>query len=131
MKTLLVIDDTPELRNELLQLLEWEGYRAIGAEDGPAAIALARAHHPDLILCDIMMPGLDGYETMTAIRQDVALAHTPFIFLTARTGNEERQRGLAFGALAYLSKPFSSDTLLATIAKGLSQQPQQTETPAG
>jgi len=119
MKTLLLIEDTAELRNEMAQLLEWEGYQTLLAANATAGIQLAQTHHPDLILCDIMMPGMDGYETMTAIRQEPALAAIPFIFVTAKSSLEERRRGLAFGACAYLTKPFTSDELSAAIARCL------------
>jgi CheY-like chemotaxis protein len=115
MKTILVIEDAPEMREDVVQLLEFEGYQAVGATDGRTGLEMAIACQPDLIVCDVMLPGLDGFATMCAIRQNPALGATPFIFMTARTDVATRQNALALGAQAYLTKPFEAAELLSAI----------------
>jgi CheY-like chemotaxis protein len=80
MKKILVIEDEDFVRENILDLLDAEGFEAIGAENGQIGLNLAKKMIPDLILCDVMMPGLDGYGVLTAIRQDALMASIPFIF---------------------------------------------------
>ena len=115
MKTILVIEDIPDMCEDIVQLLGFEGYQAVGAADGIAGIEMAKTYQPDLILCDIMLPCLDGFATLHAIRQEATLAATPFIFMTARTDAATKRNALAMGASAYLTKPFRGDELLAVI----------------
>jgi CheY-like chemotaxis protein len=81
---ILVIEDEHLLRREILTMLGFEGFEPIGAEDGVMGVQLAREHQPDLIICDVMMPRLDGYGVLMELRSDPATAVIPFVFLTAR-----------------------------------------------
>ncbi|MEO0984224.1 MAG: response regulator, partial [Cyanobacteria bacterium J06639_14] len=82
MRTVLVIEDESQTRNIFLRCLEFEGFQAFGASDGITGMALANKHHPDLIVCDIMMPDVDGYSVLSALRCSQATASIPLIFLT-------------------------------------------------
>ena len=127
MTTVLIIEDTASMREEIAQILEFEGYQSLSAADGNEGVQLARAHHPDMIVCDVMMPQLNGFETVQMIRQDEVLRATPFIFVTALLDAETRQAAQELGVRAYLTKPFASDELLAAIVTALPEQLQQHE----
>jgi signal transduction histidine kinase/CheY-like chemotaxis protein len=110
----LVADDNADLRDYLRRLLG--AYWSVSVvADGAAALAAAREHRPDLILADVMMPGLDGFELLRAVRADEALRHTPVVFLTARAGEDAAIEGLLAGADDYLAKPFSARELIARV----------------
>src|SRR5262245_15862779 len=113
MKTILLIEDEPQMLRNVLRMLELEGYRALGAEDGEAGVALALKERPDLILCDISMPGMDGHGVLTRLREEPALATVPFLFLTARGERGDLRAGMNLGADDYLVKPVTADDLLA------------------
>ncbi len=115
MKTILVIEDDTLVRDTTLDLLEVEGFRALGATNGQEGVELARQELPDLILCDIMMPALDGYEVLAKLRASAKTATIPFIFLTAKADQPSLRQGMEKGAEDYLTKPFSLDQLLAAI----------------
>ena len=115
MQTILIVEDEEAVRENLVELLEAEGFRAMAAENGQEGLALARAHHPDLILCDVLMPELDGYGVLAALRADPATVAIPFIFLTARAGHTDRLRAAEIGAETYLTKPFTRRELLTVI----------------
>jgi DNA-binding NtrC family response regulator len=115
MNRILVIEDEQEIRCNVLDLLDAEGFRAEGAADGSSGLRAARAHRPDLILCDITMPGMDGYEVLRALREDRDTAGIPFIFLTARTDRSHLRTGMSLGADDYLTKPFARGELLDAI----------------
>jgi two-component system, OmpR family, alkaline phosphatase synthesis response regulator PhoP len=121
-QTILVIEDERVTRTSLLSFLRDEGFRAIGAENGLVGVQLAHEHLPDLIICDIMMPELDGYDVLTTLQQNSATAKIPFIFLTMSATAEGAQQSLAMGADDYLAKPVSSDQLRRAIAAQLDQQ---------
>jgi PAS domain S-box-containing protein len=110
---ILVADDNSDMREYIRRLLA--GYDVEVAEDGAAALRLARAHRPDLVITDIMMPGIDGLALMRALRADPASSHVPVILLSARAGEEARIEGLEAGADEYLVKPFSARELLASV----------------
>jgi CheY-like chemotaxis protein len=112
MKKILVIEDEDPIRLNLMDLLDAENYNVISAADGVQGVQLARDHHPDLIVCDIMMPELDGYGVLAEVRGDAATASIPFIFLTARA---DQRQGMSHGADAYLTKPFTRRELLEAI----------------
>lgn len=117
-----VVEDEPSLRRDLLEELQEAGYRTLAAEDGHAAKSLLAEHKPDLVLCDITMPKLDGYGLLTAIRAEHPdLAATPFVFLTAMSEPQEVIEGKLQGADDYLVKPVDYDLLLATISARLRQ----------
>ncbi|MBD2312317.1 response regulator [Desertifilum sp. FACHB-1129] len=122
MKKILVIEDEPTVRANLLKLLDIEGYQSLEASDGHTGIQLAEQHQPDLILCDIMMPELDGYAVLEALRQNPATAMIPFIFLTAKAERNDWRQGMEKGADDYLTKPFTRSELLAAITMRLQRQ---------
>jgi len=122
MKTILVIEDEEFVRENILELLDAEGFQAFGAENGKIGFELAKVKVPDLILCDVMMPGLDGYGVLTALRQDSVLASIPFIFLTAKASKSDLRQGMELGADDYLTKPFTRAELLGAIGTRLKKQ---------
>lgn len=122
MKTILIIEDELNVRESLVDLLEIEGFRAIAADNGKSGLALAQLEKPDLVLCDISMPELDGFGVLQKLREDPETGGIPFIFLTARTTKIEFRRGMELGADDYLFKPFTVDELLSAIAARLNKQ---------
>jgi len=122
MKKILVIEDEPTVRSNLLELLSAEGFETSAAADGLAGLALALSIHPDLILSDVMIPELDGYGVLSAVRQDPKTASTPFIFLTARTDRSDLRQGMNLGADDYLTKPFTRADLMSAIQTRLKKQ---------
>jgi two-component system response regulator ResD len=108
----LVVDDEPTVREVVQQYLEREGYRVQAAEDGPAALAAFGAHVPDLIVLDLMLPGVDGLEVCRQVR---AKGSTPIIMLTAKGHESDRIVGLELGADDYVVKPFSPRELVARV----------------
>ncbi len=131
-KILLIEDETP-LREEILELLDAEGFDTIGAADGLKGVELAQTEDPDLILCDVLMPHLDGYSVLARLRHQPSTALIPFIFLTAKGTAADFRQGLKLGADDYITKPFERSDLLAAIATRLDkyaivrQQQQQIE----
>ncbi len=121
-KKILVIEDEDQVLENILELLEAEGWHPIGAENGAIGIDLAKANKPDIILCDVMMPGCDGYGVLSKLRQDSALARIPFIFLTAKAAKTDFRQGMELGADDYLTKPFTRAELLAAIATRLKKR---------
>jgi DNA-binding NtrC family response regulator len=116
---ILVVDDTEDARYALEKLLKHNGYETIGAAGGEEGISLAKSHQPSLILLDIMMPLVDGYETARRIKADSSLKFTPVILLTARDSLEDIVKGLDAGGDDYLIKPFKTDELLARVRAAL------------
>jgi len=119
MTRILVIEDEKVLRTNTLQILKFEDFDTLEAENGLIGIQIAREQLPDLIICDIMMPELDGYGVLAALRQEPATTAIPFIFTTAKSHKADLQQAMDLGANDYLMKPFTADKLLAAIAKGL------------
>ncbi|HTY37724.1 MAG TPA: response regulator [Bacteroidota bacterium] len=115
MPTILVIDDDELICEMISTSLRMEGFETISALDGHAGIKAARDHAPDLIICDVMMPKLDGFATLSAIRKDPATATTPFIFLTGQTTKSDMRQGMDLGADDFLAKPVMVDELVAAI----------------
>jgi two-component system, sensor histidine kinase and response regulator len=115
----LVIEDEEDVRLNIVEILESGGFDPIDAADGRVGLAIAQARQPDLIICDIKMPDLDGYEVLAAIRNNPTTATLPFIFLTAKTDRQDRRQGMNLGADDYLTKPFRRVELLETIAARL------------
>jgi two-component system, OmpR family, alkaline phosphatase synthesis response regulator PhoP len=118
-KTILVIEDERVTRMTLLEFLTNEGFTAIGAENGAAGVQSALENLPDLIICDIMMPDLDGYDVLTTLQRNAETARIPFIFLTMSASVEGCQQSLEMGADDYLAKPVSSEQLRRSIAAQL------------
>lgn len=122
MQTILVIEDESDLRENLLDFLIEEGFEAIGAEDGYLGVQLARKLLPDLIICDVLMPKLNGHGVLTALHQDPVTALIPFVFLTAKGTVEDFRTGLRLGADDYLLKPYRQEELLTAISTRLAKQ---------
>ncbi len=127
MARILIIEDEPEMRRNLLTILKMEKFSATGAENGKVGIALAKREKPDLILCDVMMPEMDGYDVLQALRQDPATVTTPFIFLTAKGEKPDVRAGMNLGADDYLTKPVAKADLLGAIAARLQRRDQQAQ----
>ena len=119
MATLLVIEDEAPLRANLVRLLTAEGYQVITAANGDEGIRRARADRPDLVICDVLMPLVDGYGVLATLRSQPETAATPFIFLTASADKDDLERGLQSGANDYVTKPFKIADLLAAIRRRL------------
>lgn len=115
MTTILVIEDMDALREEIAEILSFEGFAVLTAANGRIGVELAEKHHPDLVVCDIAMPELDGYGTLSALRANPQTATTPFIFLTAKVSKADMRQGMDLGADDYLTKPFTAQELLAAI----------------
>ena len=124
---ILVIEDEPEMRRNLVSILRLEKFQPIAAETGRAGVASARRERPDLILCDVMMPELDGYGVLAELRADAGTAATPFIFLTAKGEKPDIRTGMNLGADDYLTKPVAIADLLAAIRTRLERAEQQTK----
>jgi len=125
MKKILVIEDSPEMRRNLLTILKLEKFHPLGAENGRVGIELAQRERPDVILCDVMMPELDGYGVIKALREDAATVTIPFIFLTAKGEKPDIRAGMNLGADDYLTKPVAKVDLLNAINARLQRQSQQ------
>ncbi len=122
MNKILVIEDERAIRINLLKLLGAEGFHVIAAENGKDGVQLARTEPPDLIICDILMPELDGYGVLRTLQQDPVTATIPFIFLTAKSDRSDWRQGMNLGADDYLTKPFTRAELLEAIASRLQKQ---------
>src|SRR5271166_5027002 len=107
------------MRHYLQRLLRTAGFRVESATDGQEALSAARQHKPDLVLSDVMMPRLDGFGLLAALREDAELRDTPVLPLSARAGEEAKVEGLSAGADDYLTKPFSARELLARVRVNL------------
>ena len=125
MKKILVIEDEPEMRRNMTALLRYHNYEPIAAENGRAGVEAARRGKPDLILCDVMMPELDGYGVLQALQADASLARIPFIFLTAKGEKDDLRSGMNLGADDYLTKPVANAELVQAIETRLRRSEQQ------
>ncbi|MFN6513577.1 MAG: EAL domain-containing protein [Nostoc sp. CreGUA01] len=119
MPKILIIEDEESVRENILDLLEAEDFETIAAANGRIGVDLAISQVPDLILCDMMMPEIDGYGVLTVLRQDPATATIPFIFLTAKSAKSDFRRGMDLGADDYITKPFTRAELLSAIMNRL------------
>lgn len=126
-KTILIIEDETQTRHLFLKCLEFEGFRAVGASDGTTGVAMAQQHTPDLVVCDIMMPDMDGYSVLSALRKTRQTALIPLIFLTAKVTMADLRRGMEQGADDYLTKPCTVEQFLAAINSRLHRQKQLSE----
>ena len=121
-RKILVIEDQEPMRRNVLMILTMEGFQALSAENGRAGLELARKEKPDLILCDISMPGMDGYEVLHTIRNAKDTATIPFIFLTAHGERLDVRVGMNYGADDYLTKPVGQEELLAAVTARLERK---------
>lgn len=112
---ILVVDDEPDILSVLVYHLSREGYRVTTAVNGPAALSAVENDRPDLIVLDLMLPGMDGYDVLLRLREDERTQHLPVLLLTARREEEERVRGFEVGADDYLTKPFNARELTLRI----------------
>ena len=117
MAKILVIEDEPDLRANVARLLKAEGYEVVTAENGVIGAEMALAQQPDLIICDIAMPEMDGFGVLFSLRENVTTSHIPFIFLTASTRTYDRAFGVELGANDYITKPFKLQDLLEAVKK--------------
>ncbi|PSN12858.1 DNA-binding response regulator [filamentous cyanobacterium CCT1] len=127
MKTILIIEDEAQTRSIFLKCLEFEGFRAVGASDGTSGVAMAQQHSPDLVVCDIMMPDMDGYSVLSTLRKSRQTALIPLIFLTAKVTMADLRRGMELGADDYLTKPCTVEQFLAAINSRLQRQAEISE----
>ena len=122
-KTILVVEDQEDNRQILRDLLGSAGFRMVEAHDGEQALLVARSQRPDLILMDIQLPILDGYEATRAIKRDPELKHIPVIAVTSYALSGDEARAREAGCDAYVAKPYSTRHLLARIEQFLEQRP--------
>ena len=115
MKKILIIDDDTAVMTLTTKTLQARGFQTLAAEDGVVGLRTAKAHLPDLIICDIQMPHLNGYETLAALRQDPTTAAIPFIFLSGLADRRQIRQGMGLGADDYLTKPFSVQELMTAV----------------
>ncbi|MBN8784884.1 MAG: response regulator [Terrimonas ferruginea] len=115
MKSVLVIDDNQGIRENTAEIMELAGYKTFTAENGKKGVELAVREKPDVIICDIMMPELDGYGVLHLLRKNPDTSHIPFIFLTAKTERSDLRKGMEMGADDYVTKPFDEIELLNAV----------------
>jgi len=115
MKKILLIEDNVDVRDNTAEILELSGYKVITAVNGKAGVEKAMEQKPDLVICDIMMPVLDGYGVLHAIHKNEELKNTPFIFLTAKAERLDMRKGMELGADDYITKPFTGAELLNAV----------------
>ncbi len=114
-KKILLIEDDTALRENTAELLELANYKVLTAPDGEKGVLVAKTSHPDVIICDIMMPKLDGYGVLNALSEDNRTKSIPFIFLSAKTERKDVRQGMEMGADDYLTKPFEESELIGAI----------------
>lgn len=114
-KAILVIDDNPDIRDNTAEILELAGYKTFTAENGKRGVDIAVREKPAVIVCDIMMPELDGYGVLHLLRKNIETQNIPFIFLTAKTERSDFRKGMEMGADDYITKPFDDIELLNAI----------------
>jgi CheY-like chemotaxis protein len=127
MQKVLIIEDDHAIRKQMAQVLRFEGFDPLEAADGKLGVASALKNLPDLIICDILMPEMDGFGVLQALRDNPRTMMTPFIFLTALAGLTDRRRGMAEGADDYITKPFQAEALLASVRRRLEKRRRQNE----
>jgi DNA-binding LytR/AlgR family response regulator len=122
MKKILVIEDDIPIQQVIIDILENEGYNIFTAQNGKAGINLAKEIKPDLILCDVMMPVMDGYEVISSLLKDSTTSLIPFIFLSAKVEKDNVRHGMELGADDYLTKPFKVEELLNAVETRLKKK---------
>ncbi|MCL4145124.1 UNVERIFIED_CONTAM: hypothetical protein GTU68_036861, partial [Idotea baltica] len=121
MKTVLIIEDDIVLRDNTAELLALSGYKVLKASNGKKGVAIAKKQHPDIIVCDIMMPELDGYGALKLLSKSSLTKYIPFIFLSAKTERSDVRKGMNLGADDYITKPFTEDELISAIESRLAK----------
>lgn len=115
MKRVLLIEDDSVLRRNVAELLELSNYQVMSASDGKSGVTRARQDKPDIIICDVIMPNLDGYSVLEILSKDEKTKYIPFIFLSAKTEKQDIRKGMNLGADDYITKPFSEEELITAI----------------
>ncbi|MCA8864653.1 MULTISPECIES: response regulator transcription factor [unclassified Halomonas] len=122
MAKVLVVDDEPNIVLSLEFLMEQAGFEVVTAEDGEQALASVNESQPDLLLLDISLPGMSGFDVLERLRSEAATAQLPIIMLTAHGRDVEREKGMALGADDYITKPFSTQSLVEKVKALLSEE---------
>ena len=123
MARILIVDDSPSQLMGIRRIVEKLGHEALTAEDGAAGVDVAKRELPDLILMDVVMPNLNGFQATRSISREPTTKHIPVILVTTKDQETDRMWGMRQGAKAYLTKPFSEDELAAAITRNLSAGP--------
>ena len=121
MSKVLLIEDDKVLRENTAELLELSNFEVITACNGKDGLKIATTEHPDLIVCDIMMPKMDGYTVLEQLSEQNSTKYIPFIFLSAKTERQDVRKGMNLGADDYITKPFTEDELLSAIESRLAK----------
>lgn len=124
MTKIVVIEDEFDIRDEIMNWLRYEGHEVVGAKNGKLGLDAIRSVHPDLVLCDIMMPEMDGHEVLIELRADVNFAQLPFVFLTSAADRQSVREGMNLGADDYLTKPFRHQEVINMVQARLGKQDQ-------
>lgn len=119
MKTILVIEDEPRIQDDIIDILELADYRVLCARNGVEGVLLAFTESPDLILCDVIMPEMDGYAVREILNESPEIEQVPFILVTAQAGRQDFKRSVELGVNYYLSKPFTPKDLLKAVNSNL------------
>ena len=127
-KEILIVDDEPSIVIPIQFLMEQQGYSVIVAENGEDALDIIHKYKPDLVLLDIMLPGIDGYEVCEIVRLNPKYRHIKIIFLTAKGREVEIAKGMALGADAYITKPFSNADVVSKVKELLEDSNEKTGT---
>ena len=122
MTMILVIEDEAPIRDKIVTVLKYENYDVIDAANGREGVVLAQENRPDLIICDVLMPDLNGYSALEALRKDPDTSVIPVIFLTAAASRAEMRKGMELGADDYITKPYTVVELLAAVRTRLERQ---------
>ena len=120
-RTVMIVDDSVTVRKVTSRLMERQGWDVVTAKDGMDAMSQLQDIYPDIVLLDIEMPRMDGFEVLRSVRRDERLKDLPIIMITSRTGEKHQQQALDLGVNRYLGKPFQEANLLATIEEVLSE----------
>lgn len=126
-RKVLVVDDEPDVLLLCRVNLEFEGYDVVEAADGEAALDAIRAERPDVVLLDVMMPKMDGWQVLAAVKSDEDLKHIPIVMLTAKVQDQDQIRGWSEGAADYITKPFSPLALSQVLQDVLATSPEEEE----
>ncbi len=121
MAKILIVDDSPSQLVGMKRIVEKLGHEAVTAEDGAAGVNAAKAHRPDLILMDVVMPNLNGFQATRAISKDPVTGHIPIVLVTTKDQETDKVWGMRQGAKAYITKPFTEDQLTETIGSLLAR----------
>lgn len=127
MKKILLIEDNESIRENTAEILEMANYRVFTANDGKAGVEIALKENPDLVICDIMMPVLDGYAVLHMLQKNPSTKNTAFIFLTAKTERSDIRKGMELGADDYITKPFTGNELLNAVESRIRKSDQMKE----